>query len=109
MYMIVWKDVFRSTRAIFLGGLAASLAGSLAWDQFGGGGGQRSTPALQLPESGRLAPGSVSTQQQASPTPGTNVVRSSIQIGGDFEGSVQSDKSPAGKGTLTRPHRRFRN
>jgi outer membrane protein TolC len=101
MYMIVWKDVFRSTRAIFLGGLAASLAGSLAWGQFGGGGAQRSTPALQLPESGRLAPGSVSTQQQASPTPGTNVVRSSIQIGGDFEGSVQSTKIPAGTVTLT--------
>src|SRR6202161_4068661 len=101
MYMIVWKDVFRSTRAIFLGGLAASLAGSLAWGQFGGGGAQRSTPAAQLPESGRLAPGTVTTQQQAGPTPGTNVVRSSIQIDGDFAGSVQSDKIPAGTVTLT--------
>jgi outer membrane protein TolC len=56
---------------------------------------------MQLPESGRLAPGSVTTQQQAGPTPGTNVVRSSIQIGGDFQGSVQADKIPAGPVTLT--------
>jgi outer membrane protein TolC len=54
-----------------------------------------------LPESGRLAPGTVTTQQQAGPTPGTNVVRSSIQIGGDFQGSVQSEKIPAGPVTLT--------
>ena len=93
--------MFRPTRAIFFGCLAASLAASVAWAQFGGGGAQRSTPATQLPESGRLAPGSVTTQQQAGPTPGTNVVRSSIQIGGDFEGSVQSDKIPAGTVTLT--------
>jgi outer membrane protein TolC len=93
--------VFRSTRAIFLACLAASLAPSLARAQFGGTGAQRSTPAAQLPESGRLAPGSVTTQQQAGPTPGTNVVRSSIQIGGDFQGSVLSDKIPAGPVTLT--------
>jgi len=93
--------VFRSTRTIRLGCVAACLAGSLAWAQFGGGGAQRSTPAAQLPESGRLVPGSVGTQQQASPTPGTNVVRSSVQIGGDFEGSVQADKIPPGPVTLT--------
>ena len=86
MYMIdseydKLKDVFRSTRAIFFGCLAASLAGSVAWGQFGGGGAQRSTPATQLPDSGRQTPGSVTTQQQAGATPGTNVVRSSIQIG----------------------------
>jgi outer membrane protein TolC len=95
------KDVLGSIRAFLLGCLAASLAASLAWAQFGGGGAERSTPAVQLPESGRLAPGSVTTQQQAGPTPGTNVVRSSIEIGGDFEGSVQSDKFPAGPVTLT--------
>jgi outer membrane protein TolC len=77
------------------------LAPSLAWAQFGGGGAQRSTPAAQLPESGRLAPGSVGTQQQAAPIPGTNVVRSSVQIGGDFQGSVPSDKIPDGPVTLT--------
>jgi outer membrane protein TolC len=98
--------VFRSIRGIFPACLAASclavlISGPSAWGQFGGTGAQRSTPATQLPESGRLAPGSVTTQQQASPTPGTNVVRSSIQIGGDFEGSVQSDKIPAGTVTLT--------
>src|SRR5580704_10481295 len=94
------KDVFRSTRAIRLGCVAASLAGSLARAQFGGGGAQRSTPAVQLPESGRLAPGSVTTQQQATPSPGANVVNSSIQIGGDFQGSVQSGKTTAGPLTL---------
>jgi outer membrane protein TolC len=89
--------VSRHICAIFVGCLAASLASA----QFGGGGAQRSTPATQLPESGRLAPGSVSTEQQAAPSPGANVVNSSIQIGGDFEGSVQSDKGPSGPFTLT--------
>ncbi len=87
----------RSTRAIILGCLATSLA----WGQFGGGGAQRSTPANELPESGRQAPGSVTTQQQAAPSPGANVVNSSIQIGGDFPGSVPSDKIPPGPFTLT--------
>jgi outer membrane protein TolC len=87
--------VFRFTRAIFAGCLAASLASA----QFGGTGAQRSTPAQQLPESGRQTPGSVATQLQAAPVSG-NVVNGSIQIGGDFEGSVQSDKVPAGRFTL---------
>jgi outer membrane protein TolC len=91
----------RSIRAIFAGCLAASLAASVAYAQFGGGGAQRSTPAQQLPESGRQAPGSVSTQQQAAPNPGANVVNSSIQIGGDFLGSVQGDKLPPGPVTVT--------
>ena len=84
-------------RAIILTGLAASLA----WAQFGGTGAQRSTPALQLPVSGRQAPGSVTTEQQAAPSPGANVVNSSIQIGGDFQGSVPGDKIPAGPVTVT--------
>jgi outer membrane protein TolC len=87
--------VFRFTRAIFAGCLAASLASA----QFGGTGAQRSTPAQQLPESGRQTPGSVATQLQAAPVSG-NVVNGSIQIGGDFEGSVQNDKVPAGRFTL---------
>jgi len=87
--------VFRFTRAIFAGCLAASLASA----QFGGTGAQRSTPATQLPESGRQTPGSVATQLQAAPVSG-NVVNGSIQIGGDFEGSVQNDKVPAGRFTL---------
>ncbi len=93
--------MLRSTRAIRVGCLAASLAGSLAWAQFGGGGAQRSSPAAQLPESGRLAPGSVSTQQQAAPSPGANVVNSSIQIGGDFQGSIASGNIPPGPVHLT--------
>ncbi|HTB17220.1 MAG TPA: TolC family protein [Bryobacteraceae bacterium] len=84
-------------RAIIL----AALTSSLAWAQFGGGGAQRSTPAVQLPQSGRQSPGTVSTQQQAGPSPGANVVNSSIQIGGGFQGSVQDDKIPAGAFTLT--------
>jgi outer membrane protein TolC len=92
--------VFRFTPAILLGCFAASSGASVAWAQFGGTGAQRSTPAMQLPESGRQAPGSVVTQQQAAPNPGANVVNSSIQIGGDFEGSVQSDKHPSGPLTL---------
>jgi outer membrane protein TolC len=92
--------VFCPTRAICLGCLAVSLGASLAWPQFGGGGAQRSTPADQLPASGRLAPGTVAAQQQAAPIGGANVVNSSIQIGGDFQGSVPSDKVPAGPLTL---------
>ena len=87
--------MFWFTRAIFAGCLAASLASA----QFGGTGAQRSTPATQLPESGRQTPGSVATQLQAAPVSG-NVVNGSIQIGGDFEGSVQNDKVPAGRFTL---------
>ena len=95
--------MFRYIRAIFVGCLAVSLASA----QFGGGGAQRSTPATQLPESGRQAPGSVSTEQQAAPSPGANVVNSSIQIGGNIQGSVQGqgsvpgEKPPAGPFTLT--------
>jgi outer membrane protein TolC len=92
--------VFRPTRLIFLGCLAASVGAPPARAQFGGGGAQRSTPAAQLPESGRLAPGSVTVQQQAASSPGANVVNSSIQIGGDFQGSVPSDKIAAGPLTL---------
>jgi outer membrane protein TolC len=56
---------------------------------------------MQLPESGRQTPGAVGTQQQAGPSPGANVVNSSVQIGGDFQGSVQDNKTPAGPVTLT--------
>ena len=89
--------MFRLTRAIFAGCLAASLASA----QFGGGGAQRSTPPVQLPASGRQAPGSVTTLQQAAPSPGANVVNSSVQIDGDFQGSVQGDKTPGGPVTVT--------
>jgi outer membrane protein TolC len=87
-------------RNIFPAVLAVSLA-PVAWGQFGGAGAQRSTPANQLPPSGRQAPGDVVTQQQAAPSPGANVVNSSIQIGGDFQGSVQNGKLPPGSVTLT--------
>jgi outer membrane protein TolC len=56
---------------------------------------------VQLPESGRQAPGSVTTLQQAAPSPGANVVNSSVQIDGDFQGSVQGDKTPGGPVTVT--------
>jgi outer membrane protein TolC len=86
-----------SIRAIFIGCLSASLVSA----QFGGTGAQRATPAVQLPTSGRQAPGAVVTEEQAAPNPGANVVNSSIQIGGDFQGSVQNGKTPAGPATLT--------
>lgn len=93
--------MLRPVRAILYSCLAASVFSAAAWGQFGGAGAQRSTPALQLPGSGRQAPGSVTTQQQAAPSPGANVVNSSIQIGGDFAGSVEDHKAPAGTVTLT--------
>ncbi len=88
-------------RAIFSVLLAVSWAASVAWGQFGGAGAQRSTPAAQLPASGRQTPGDVVTQQQAAPSPGANVVNSSIQIGGDFQGSVENKQTPAGTVRLT--------
>jgi len=90
--------VSRLIRAVFF---PLALTSSLAWGQFGGAGAQRSTPARQLPQSGRETPGSASTQQQAAPGPGGNVVNTSIQIGGDFSGSVASGKIPPGPFTLT--------
>ena len=93
-------NVLRSTRAITVGCFAL-LAGSAAWAQFGGAGAQPSRPALQLPQSGRQSPGAVATEQQAAPSPGASVVSSSIQIGGDFQGSVQDAKIPPGPATLT--------
>lgn len=89
--------MLRSLHPLALGCLCASLACA----QFGGTGAQRSTPATQLPGSGRRTPGSVVTEQQAAPSPGTNVVNSSIQIGGDFAGSVADDKTPAGSVAVT--------
>lgn len=87
--------------ATVVGCLAASLAVPVAFAQFGGTGAQRSTPAMQLPPSGRETPGSVVTEQQAAPGAGANVVVSSIEIGGDFSGSVQSGKTPPGPVALT--------
>jgi outer membrane protein TolC len=93
--------VFRPPRAILHGCLVASISASAAWAQFGGAGAQRSTPALELPQSGRQAPGGVTTEQQAAPNASGNVVNSSIQIGGDFAGSVPDNKLPPGPATLT--------
>lgn len=93
--------MLRPIRAIFFVLLAVASAGPVAWGQFGGAGAQRSTPALQLPASGRQTPGQVVTQQQASPGPGGNVVNSTIQVGGDFQGSVQNSKTPPGTVRLT--------
>lgn len=91
----------RPSRPAFIACLAALLAGPLLRAQFGGAGALRSTPAMQLPPSGRETPGSVITVQQAAPGPNENVVSSSIQIGGDFQGSVQQAKLPPGPVTLT--------
>jgi outer membrane protein TolC len=95
------KYVLRPIRITSIGCLAAALAGPLALAQFGGGGAQRSTPAARLPESGRQTPGAVVTQQQAAPNPGANVVNSSIQISGDFQGSTQMGDFPPGPITVT--------
>lgn len=43
----------------------------------------------------------MTTQQQAAPNPTGNVVNSSIQIGGDFQGSVQNGTAASGLVTLT--------
>ena len=66
----------------------------MAWAQFGGSGAQRSTPASNCRSLGRARAWFCLHPTASPPSPGTNVVNSSIQIGGDFQGSVQADKVP---------------
>ncbi|MDQ2711864.1 MAG: TolC family protein, partial [Acidobacteriota bacterium] len=67
-----------------------------------GTGSQGSNRAIALPQSGRTnQPGTVSTQQSASPSSGVATVTSSVQVGGDLSGSVPVSLAQSGPITLT--------
>ncbi len=67
-----------------------------------GAGATESSRAVQLPASGRTGqPGSVEAQQSASPGSGVATVNSSIQVTGDYGGSVPLSNVPGGPVTLT--------
>ncbi len=85
-------------KAIIL--LGVSIAAS--WAQLpSGGGAQSSSRAAQLPLSGNNGQsGSVATQQSASPQ-GPATINSSIQVGGNFAGSIPGKDLPAGPIRLT--------
>ncbi len=87
-------------------GLALLLffAGQLSWPQAmpGGGGSAGSSRAIQLSASGRAAQaGSVIAQQSASPGSGVSTVTSTVQVSGDYGGSIPSTLSGNGPVSLT--------
>ncbi|MCU1291719.1 MAG: outer rane efflux protein [Bryobacterales bacterium] len=84
---------------IFVAGTSARLFAQMGATSSGAAGTSR---AAQLPASGRTGTaGSVVTQQNASPSGGVASVNSSIQVSGDFGGSVLSGEASAGPITLT--------
>lgn len=77
----------RAAVVAVLGLLCAAAAYSQA--PTGGAGAAGSTRPSFLPQSGRVyQPGTVATQQTAQPGSGVSTINSSIQVGGDFAGSV---------------------
>jgi outer membrane protein TolC len=81
----------------------ALLAVSICWaQQPPGGGAQGSSRATQLPLSGTTSQsGSVTTQQSPAAGTGPATIDSSIQIGGNFAGSVPTADLPTGPIKLT--------
>ncbi|MBV9613050.1 MAG: TolC family protein [Acidobacteriaceae bacterium] len=83
--------------------LFGCLLGHLASAQFspasGAGGAARPLP---LPQSGRVnLPGSVTAQESASSAGGISTVNASIQVSGNYQGSVPSGAVPNGPISLT--------
>lgn len=67
-----------------------------------GTGAAGSTRPSFLPQSGRVyQPGTVAVQQTAEPGSGVSTINSSIQVGGDFTGSVPGSQLPPGAITLS--------
>ena len=84
-------------------GVLFGIFSALVWAQLSPAGGPGATPrATSLPASGRTGQaGSVSTQESASPGSGVSTVTSSVQVGGNFTGSVPGTQVPPGPITLT--------
>jgi outer membrane protein TolC len=64
-------------------------------------GASSSSRADQLPPSGRTQAGSVTAQQSVNPSGGVATVDSSVQVSGDFQGSVPAGNVSEGPITLT--------
>lgn len=88
---------YTSLASIFILGTTVLLAQAP-----GSGGPQSSTRAAQLPLSGASAQaGAVTSQQSAVSGSGAATINSSVQIGGNFAGSVPSGNMPSGPVSLT--------
>ncbi len=91
------QELLRFLSALVLG--AGCLTGQSMTSSPGASGSSR---AVQLPASGRTGqPGSVEAQQSASPGSGIATVNSSVQVTGDYGGSVPTPNVPGGPVTLT--------
>ncbi len=103
MYIIRTVTAFRALRpqAGYLAALILAAASvSFAQGPPGGAAGGTSRPMV-LPESGRSSPaGSVSVGQTTSPA-GVDTVSTSVQIGGNLQGSVPGAAPPPGPVSLT--------
>ncbi len=102
MYVLIFRRIVCSTvprLAIWLALGAGVLPGQAPTAGVGASGSSRATP---LPASGRTnQPGSVDAQQSAAPGTGVATVNSSIQVTGNFAGSVPNSNVPTGPITLT--------
>ena len=102
MYVLIERRTLRLAwlrLAILLATGAGFLSGQAPTAGMGSTGSSRATP---LPASGRTnQPGSVDTQQSAAPGSGVATVNSSIQVTGNYAGSVPARGAPGGPITLT--------
>jgi outer membrane protein TolC len=97
VYVLGWTLMrYISLASILVLGAAAALA------QAPGSGVAQTTHAAQLPLSGSSAQtGAVSTQQSSVSGSGAATINSSVQVGGNFAGSVPSGNIPSGSISLT--------
>ncbi|HLJ50278.1 MAG TPA: TolC family protein [Bryobacteraceae bacterium] len=78
----------------------AASDGVFAQLPVGGGGAGGSARPIALPQSGRMSPAGSASMQQSTSGAGVDTVNTSIQVGGDLQGSVPG-AAPAGAVTLT--------
>ena len=90
------------TRALLI--LVCLAAALPARPQTMSAGASGSSRAASLSASGRTQPGTVAAEQSAGAGTGVNTVNSSIQVSGDFAGSVPASKMPDGPIVLTLAH-----
>src|ERR1035438_5226449 len=90
------------TRALLI--LVCLAAALPARPQTMSAGASGSSRAASLPASGRTQPGAVAAEQSAGAGTGVNTMNSSIQVSGDFAGSVPACKMPDGPIVLTLAH-----
>jgi outer membrane protein TolC len=102
MYIMETVSAFHPRRFAAVCFAILAAAASILWAQAPpGAAGGGSTRPVTLPPSGRTSPtGSVTVQQSTSPA-GVDTLNTSIQIGGNLQGSVASAGLPAGPVALT--------